>query len=219
MSGDARTELKREILKALLPHVPFDGWSAKGLARAAEAAGHEPNAGRRAFPGGPIEAVDFFIAEADREMLQALAAEDLAALPIRRRIATAVRTRLELSARDQEAIRRALSLQLLPGHAPRALKSLYRTVDAMWWACGDTATDFNHYTKRMLLAGVYVSTLIHWLNDQSENFEDTWAFLDRRIEAVMKIQKAKGRLERLTSRIPNPIGILSTLRYGLRRGA
>lgn len=219
MSDDTREEQKRALLKALLPHVPFDGWSAKALGNAAEAAGLGRDSARRLFPGGAIEAVDFFIAEADRRMLAKLAAEDIAALPIRQRIATAVRTRLQALTRDKEVVRRALALQMLPGHTPRALMGLYRTVDAMWWACGDTATDFNHYTKRMLLAGVYASTLIHWLNDTSEDDEDTWDFLDRRIEDVMKIQKARGRLERVTGRLPNPIGILATLRYGPRREA
>ena len=218
MSDDRRDGQKRDLLAALLPNVPFDGWSRKAMSRAELAAGLPRGTARRLFPGGPIDAVDFFVAEADRRMLADLEARDLTALPIRQRIATAVRIRLDALTRDKEVVRRALALQMLPGNAPRALKGLYRTVDAMWWACGDTATDFNHYTKRALLAGVYASTMVHWLNDTSEDDEDTWAFLDRRIESVMTIQKARGRLDKLAARIPNPVGVLSTLRYGLRRG-
>ena len=217
--SDHHESLRREILAALLPQVPFDGWTWKAMRAAALAAGHESSAADRAFPGGPIQAVALFVAEADRRMLETLETRDLAALPIRQRIAAAVRVRLEAHAGQREAVRRALSLQLLPGNAPGALKGLYRTVDAIWWACGDTATDFNHYTKRALLAGVYASTLVHWLNDPSDGAEDTWHFLNRRIEGVMKIQKARGRFDRLLARLPNPIGLLATLRYGLRREA
>jgi ubiquinone biosynthesis protein COQ9 len=101
-------------------------------------------------------------------------------------------------------VRRALTLEALPQQGPRALKQLYRTVDAIWYAAGDTATDFNFYTKRMLLAGVYAATLLHWLDDKSEGFAATAAFLDRRISDVMKIQQAKGKLGKLVERLPNP---------------
>lgn len=215
--SNERQEVRREILTALLPNVPFDGWSETALRRAAVATGREAAAARRAFPGGPIEAVDVFIAEADARMEQELAGRDLASLKIRERIATAVRVRLETHARHREAVRRALSLQLLPGNAPRALRGLYRTVDRIWWLCGDNATDFNHYTKRALLAGVYATTLVHWLNDESDGAEDTWAFLDRRIADVMQIQKARGRFDKLMARLPNPVGLLATLRHGLKR--
>ena len=209
--------LRGQILAKLLPQVPFDGWTQKALNSAAIAAGHDASAAARAFPGGPMDAVAYFVSEADARMQACLPSEELAALPIRRRIATAVRARLEAHDGQREALRRALALQLLPGNAPRALVGLYRTVDAIWWLCGDNATDFNHYTKRALLAGVYASTMVHWLNDHSEDAEDTWAFLDRRIEDVMRIQKARGRFDKLAARVPNPVALLATLRYGLRR--
>ena len=113
---------------------------------------------------------------------------------IRDRIATAVRTRLDLLAPHKEAVRRAVAFEALPGNAPRALKAVYHTVDAMWHAAGDTATDWNFYTKRALLAGVYTSTVLIWLGDQSEDCAETWAFLDRRIEDVMRIEKAKAKV-------------------------
>jgi ubiquinone biosynthesis protein COQ9 len=123
---------------------------------------------------------------------------------VRDRVKTAVLTRLELAAPYREAVRRALALEALPQHAPRALKQLYRTVDAIWYAAGDTATDFNFYSKRMLLAGVYAATLLHWLDDRSENFAGTSAFLDRRLVDVMRIQQAKGKLGKLVEKLPNP---------------
>ena len=201
---------KRALLDALLVHVPFDGWSAKALAAAAQDCGFDAGMTARAFPGGPVEALDFWVAETDAAMLRVLEGRDPAAMKIRDRVRTAVLVRLELVAAHREAVRRALTLETMPQHAPRVLKQLYRTVDSIWYAAGDTATDFNFYSKRLLLAGVYSTTLMHWLDDRSEGFAATTAFLDRRLADVMRIQQAKGRLSKLVEKLPNPL-------RGLRR--
>ena len=195
---------KRALLEAMLTHVPFDGWTAKSLGLAVRDAGFDNGMALRAFPGGAADMLDFWVSETDAAMLRVLEGRDLAAMKVRERVKLAVMTRLELAAPHREAVRRALTLESLPQHAPRALRQLYRTVDAIWYAAGDTATDFNFYTKRMLLAGVYGATLLHWLDDKSENFAGTAAFLDRRLADVMRIEKAKGRLARLADRLPNP---------------
>lgn len=201
---------KRTLLEALLVHVPFDGWSAKALAAAAQDCGFDAGMTARAFPGGPVEALDFWVAETDAAMLRVLDGRDLAAMKVRDRVRTAVLVRLELVAAHREAVRRALTLEAMPQHAPRVLKQLYRTIDSIWYAAGDTATDFNFYSKRLLLAGVYSTTLMHWLDDRSEGFAATAAFLDRRLADVMRIQQAKGRLSKLVDKLPNPL-------RGLRR--
>ncbi|WP_374298103.1 COQ9 family protein, partial [Sphingomonas sp.] len=106
------------------------------------------------------------------------------------------------------------SFLAMPLNAALALKLLYRTVDAIWYAAGDNATDFNFYTKRGLLAGVYSATLLYWLNDRSQDCADTWAFLDRRIEEVMQVPKLLGRLGSLTERLPNPFRVAQRMRPG-----
>ena len=177
MNGDHLLTEKRTLLEALLVHVPFDGWSAKALAAAARDCGFDAGLAMRAFPDGAIGALEFWVAETDAAMLRALEGRDLAAMKVRDRVKMAILTRFELVAGHREAVRRALTLQALPQHAPRALKQLYRTVDAIWYAAGDTATDFNFYSKRLLLAGVYSTTLLRWLDDKSEGFVATAAFL------------------------------------------
>jgi len=124
--------------------------------------------------------------------------EGVANLKIRDRIKSAVRIRLERHAGEREAARRALALLSLPFNTPLALRLLYKTVDAMWYAAGDTSTDFNFYTKRATLAGVYSSTLLYWLADRSPGSEATWGFLDRRIDDVMKIEKLKSQVKSWT---------------------
>lgn len=208
-SGHLAAE-RQALLAAMLAHVPFDGWTAKALSAAAADCGYDSGLLQRAFPGGAPEALEAWVAETDRAMLAVLAGRDLETMKVRDRVRTAIVIRFELVAAHREAIRRALALEALPQHAPRALAQLYRTVDAIWYAAGDTATDFNFYSKRLLLAGVYGTTLLHWLDDKSEGFASTADFLDRRLADVMRIQQVKGRLSRLAEKLPNPL-------RGLRR--
>jgi ubiquinone biosynthesis protein COQ9 len=209
---------RRAILEKALDHVPFDGWTKRSLRQGAADAGFDDTLLRRAFPGGPAGAIEFWSTETDRAMAAALAEQDIAALKIRERIATAVRWRLEAAAPHREAVRRTLSYLGQPQHAGLGLRCLYRTVDEMWHAAGDTATDFNFYTKRGLLAGVYTSTLLFWLDDESEDHEETWSFLDRRIADAMRIPKVTGRLRQIPRAVPRPRRFVRRVRERLREG-
>lgn len=202
--GDDFTILRDRVLLATLPHVAFDGWTRKALRAGVADAGLGPDMALRAFPDGIPELVDHFADWADRRMLAELERMDAGSMRIRDRIAAGVRARLEVLAAHREAVRRVLAFLALPPNAPLAARLLWRTVDAMWYAAGDNATDFNYYTKRGLLAAVYTSTTLCWLADSSEDFAATWAFLDRRIADVMKVPKVKARLKEAFGRLPRP---------------
>ena len=176
----------------------------------------DPGEARQAFPGGPVAFVTYHAAYADRRMEEALKESDLAAMRVRERIAHAVRLRLEQNAAHREAIRAALPILAQPANGGPALYSLYRTVDTIWFAVGDKSTDFGFYTKRALLAGVYLSTLLYWLNDGSEGAQATWAFLDRRIADVMRIQTTQARFARFR---PPGMELLRRLRKAARAAA
>ncbi|MGH6959407.1 MAG: COQ9 family protein [Dongiaceae bacterium] len=199
-----RDDLREELLEATLAHVPFDGWTQTALATGARDCSIDAADALNAFPGGLAELLEFYHHVADRNLLVELERRDVQSLKTRQRITLAVRLRLEQNANHREAIRQALAFLALPQNAPLGARCLYRTVDAIWYACGDTATDFNFYTKRGLLAGVYAATVLYWLNDKSEEFADTWAFLDRRIGDVMKIQQLRGRFDRFAENLPDP---------------
>ena len=199
-----KTTQRDALIKAALPNVAFDGWSRKTLAAAGESAGLGPDAPGRLFPGGPKDAVAHFMDMADRLMLADLEKLDLAAMKVRARVTTAVRIRLERWTPNREAVRRALALSPLPPFAGGSLRGWYNTVDAIWRAAGDKATDFNFYTKRGLLAAVYGSTVLFWLDDRSPNCEATWAFLDRRIGEVMQFPQVKARLTERLKMLPDP---------------
>lgn len=199
------------VVLAALAHVPFDGWSKKSLAAAAAGAGLTEQDSLRLFPGGIKEAVAHFMDMADRTMLEDLNSVDLGAMKVRARVTLAVRLRLERWTPHREAVRRALALAPLPPFAGGALRAWYRTVDAIWRAAGDRSTDFNFYTKRGLLAGVYGATLLYWLDDRSPGCAATWAFLDRRIADVMQFPQLRARLSERLKDLPDPRRILARL--------
>jgi ubiquinone biosynthesis protein COQ9 len=195
-------ELKQAVLAAALPHAAFDGFTDSVLQKAGEEAGLDKITLTRLFEGAPISLVEFYSTWADGEMEKNLAETDLQAMKIRERIATAVKARLAVLAPNKEAARRAAALLSLPMHAALGAKLVYRTVDAMWRAAGDTSTDFNFYTKRGILAGVYASTAMRWFNDAGEDEKATDEFLAARIENVMQFEKFKAKAKEALSNFP-----------------
>lgn len=195
---DARDEIKKQIIKRALVHVPFDGWSQDILERAAVEEGLDSSYGWRLFPQGTLEAVAFWSDLLDQEMLQTLPSPET--LRVREKVTLAVRTRLTLLAPYREAARKTATYLSLPHHMGKASRLLYETVNKIWYYAGDTSTDYNFYTKRALLAWVYSSTFLYWLRDHSDGWENTWAFLDRRIEEVLTLPKLpKKIIQRLCS--------------------
>ena len=195
-------DLREAVLNAALPHAAFDGFTDMVLQKAGAEAGLEKADVARLFEDGPISLVEYFSTRTDAEMEKRLAAMDLKGMKIRERIATAVKTRLAILKPNKEAARRAAALLSLPMHAALGARLVYRTVDAMWRAAGDTSTDFNFYTKRGILAGVYGSTTMRWFNDTGEDEKATDDFLAARIENVMQFEKFKAKAKDALSNFP-----------------
>jgi len=194
---------KDALLLAALEHVAFDGWSRGALMAAARDLDLEPTTARRLFPRGAESMLDAFDDWADRQMLARLEGEDLERLRVRDKIAGSVRARIEVLAPYREATWRALAARSLPNTAFGGFQNLWRTVDRMWLAAGDTKADGAAvYTKRATLAAIYTATLLYWLEDTSLDQEDTWSFLDRRIDGVMRFQQLRERAARIGRRLP-----------------
>lgn len=206
-------ELRVPLLEAMLDHVAFDGWSTTALNQAAEDIGITSEMAELAYPRGAIEVLEQHLEIADQKLASALSALDLPSMKIRDRITVAVRTRLEQNTENREAVRRGLATLALPNHLVTGSKALWRTADTMWRAAGDTSTDHNWYTKRATLSAVYSAVLVYWLSDDTEGFQKTWAFLDRRIEDVMKIEKTKFQARKICSNMPSVSRFLGRLRY------
>ncbi len=183
---------RADLVAAIIAHVPFEGWSEPAFQAAVADLEMDPGLARVICPRGAIDLAVAYHRAGDASMRAALEEADLAALKFREKVAAAVRFRLE--AADPELVRRGSSVFALPGNAPTGAGLIWGTADAIWTALGDTSQDFNWYSKRLTLSGVYSATVLYWLGDTSEGHEETWEFLDRRIENVMQFEKVKGKL-------------------------
>jgi ubiquinone biosynthesis protein COQ9 len=188
--------LKRALLDAVLDRAPSEGFTDKSVAEASEEVGIIADERARLFPQGIPSLLEFYSHGVDAEMESRLGGLDVAAMPVRKRISTAVLTRLAILKTHKDAARRAAAHLSLPHNVPLAAKLVYDTVDCMWRATGDRSTDFNFYTKRGILAGVYTATLIHWFSDRSAGERDTETFLAARIENVMQYEKLKAQVRK-----------------------
>ncbi|MBN9588264.1 MAG: COQ9 family protein [Alphaproteobacteria bacterium] len=194
--------MKQAVLAAALSHVAFDGFTDTVLEKASAEADVSKADLARLFEDGPISLVEYYSAWADAEMEKRLGEMDMKSMKIRERIASAVMARLSVLRLNKEAARRAAALLTLPMHAALGAKLAWRTVDAMWRAAGDTSTDFNFYTKRGILAGVYGATAMCWFNDDSQDEKATREFLAARIENVMQFEKFKAKAKDALSAFP-----------------
>ena len=212
--NDPTLDEMRVLLAAELPrHAAFDGWTPAALDLAAASTGIDPAVAQLAFPGDAVDMIDAWFAHVDTAMLELLSPETLAAMKVRQRITALVESRLDLVAKDGEALRRALAVLAQPQNLARAARLNWRAADAMWRAAGDTATDYNHYTKRALLGGVYAATVMAMMADESDGRADTRAFLARRIEGIMQFEKFKARFSRAAPERLSLARFLGRLRY------
>jgi ubiquinone biosynthesis protein COQ9 len=206
-------ELRRALAPKIAEAAAFDGWSGEALANAAHTLKVDPDVAAYAFKGGAMEMIGAWIADVDARMEAEFADDALADLPVRERIKQLVLFRLECVAGFEEALRRALSIMAMPHNAARSFKLGWRSADRMWRLAGDRATDYNHYTKRAILAGVYAATLAVFVDDTSDDKADSRAFLDRRIDGIIRFEKAKAQLVRSPDNRFSIARFLGRLRY------
>lgn len=209
-----------EVRLYLAPHIAdaaiFDGWSDASLVEAAQIADVDPDIARLAFKGGAMDMIGAWIETIDAAMADALPAEKLATMKIRERIRSLVQFRLDAVLGREEALRRSLAIMAMPYNAATGLKTGWHSADVMWRLAGDTATDWNHYSKRAILASLYAATLAVFVDDTSEGKAETRAFLDRRIEGVMKFETFKRQWLQPKGEHFSPVRFLGRLRYPAR---
>ena len=182
-------EIRTALAARVAANAAFDGWGEAAVTTAAQMEGVDSGIALLAFPGGAIDQVDAWFESIDARMITV----PLAGLKVREKIIALVEARLDALAPDRESLRRALAIMAMPQNVARAAKLGWRTVDRMWRAAGDTATDYNHYTKRLTLGAIYTATCVVLLDDDSEGHADTRAFLRRRIDELMRFEKSKAQ--------------------------
>ena len=184
-------EIRTKLAPGIAANAAFDGWSDAARDMAAQAEGIDTDIAALAFKDGPVDMIDAWFAHIDNVMLASVPPERLALMKVREKITALVEARLDATSIDRESLRRALAILALPQNLAKATRLGWRTVDTIWRAAGDVATDYNYYTKRTILLGVYASTITVFLDDESEGLAETRAFLGRRINGIMQFEKAK----------------------------
>jgi ubiquinone biosynthesis protein COQ9 len=205
--------LRRRLALAVGENAVFDGWTRAAVDSAAAQLGVDPVQARLAIPKTQVGMIDLYIQEVDRALEAWFTPARLARMKIREKIRALVWRRLEIMGPAREAVRRGLAILAMPQNLPSAARIGWRSADVMWRLAGDTSTDFNHYTKRLTLGAVYGSTLLVWLDDHSEGWSETAAFLDRRIDDVMKFEKMKAEWRGSADQRLSPSRFLGRLRY------
>ena len=206
-------EIRIGLAPAIAANAGFDGWGDAARNLAADTAEVDRDVARLAFPNGAVDMIAAWFAAIDTAMLERVPVDQLAKMKIRERITALVEARLAETAPNREALRRALAILALPQNALRGAKLGWHAADVMWRAAGDTATDYNHYTKRAILAAVYGATVTVFLDDESEDHAVTGAFLARRIEGIMRFEKAKASLIGQSDLRPSLSRFIGRLRY------
>jgi ubiquinone biosynthesis protein COQ9 len=206
-------EIRSALAPAIGRNAAFDGWTPAAVIAAANEIGVDADVAALAVKGDAMTMIDAWIDGIDLELARRLPPEKLDAMKIRARITALLATRMEIMAPDREALRRAMAIMAMPQNLAKAAKIGWRSADRMWRLAGDTASDFNHYTKRMTLSAVYGSLLTVFVNDESEDFADSRAFLDRRIDNVMQFEKVKAQAKARREYIPSFSRFIGRLRY------
>ncbi|WP_242097368.1 COQ9 family protein [Sphingomonas sp. CROZ-RG-20F-R02-07] len=206
-------EIRERLAPEIAANAAFDGWGDAARDMAAEAQGIDPDVARLAFPQGAADMIDAWFETIDAAMAAQVPVDRLDAMKVRDRIATQIGARLDTMLPNREALRRALAILAMPQNVAHAARLGWRTVDRIWRRAGDTATDYNHYTKRTILLGVYGATVTVFLDDDSENAADTRAFLDRRIGGIMRFEKAKAGILKRAAHRPSLSRFVGRLRY------
>lgn len=209
-------EMRASLGPAIAREAVFEGWGDAALAAAATTLGIDPAHARLAFPDGAVGMIASWYAAIDAAVARDFPPERIAAMKVRDRIGALVLARLDYCAPTREAVRRALAILAQPRNLATTAKLGWSAADSMWRIAGDTATDLNHYTKRATLSAVYAATVFAWLDDESVGGVDTRAFLQRRLEGVMRFEKLKARLKPDPERTFSFIRLAGRLRYPAR---
>lgn len=205
-------EVRTALAPGIAGNAAFDGWGAAARDMAADGKGVDRDIAALALPDAR-SMIDAWFGHIDVEMVAAVPDAALAGMKMRERIVAQIEARLAIAAPDREALRRALAILALPTNVAHAARLGWRTADLMWARAGDTAADLNHYTKRATLLAIYAATVTVFLDDDSEGQADTRGFLARRIEGLMRFEKAKAAFRARTHHRPSLSRFVGRLRY------
>ncbi|KAI8816795.1 COQ9-domain-containing protein [Fimicolochytrium jonesii] len=205
------SDIKTRLAETALSHVPAKGWTIDALAAAAKDLGY-PSVLHGLFPGGGADLIDYFLRKSKNEMRAELEGMDLSSMRIPVKIRTACVKRLQLTAPFISKWPDALAVMAQPQNVPMSLRNLGELVDEIWYLAGDRSVDMNWYSKRAMLAGVYTSTEVYMTQDKSPDFQETWKFLDRRLQDVATFGRTTAEVSNVVQfGLRSAVGVLASV--------
>ena len=212
---DWADRMEQAVLDAAIQRAPVLGWNGRLVRAACEANGLSRGDEELLLPNGARDLAALFSRRHDARALEALAETPAATLKMRERIARAVSARMEAGAADLEATKRCAGFLALPTNADLGVSLAWESADQLWRWAGDTATDWNHYSKRAILSGILIPALtLRWFDGR----EAAERFVAARIDNVMAFEKWKAGKD-FEAPLRKATDLLSRLRYGARPDA
>ena len=193
--------LKESFLQALVEKVEIEGWGEQIIEEVCLELDLDKKHYHIWFPQGTKEILDFLENKYDQEMLEVMK-DSNQQQGVTNKIAYALKLRICDTSRSKMLSIKNSQFYINPVNAAGALKSSWRTVDRIWQYAGDKSVDFNYYSKRNLLHGVYLSCQTHYNLDKSENNIKTREFIDKSLSTVVESAKCIKKIPQLLKKIP-----------------
>tara|TARA_Y100000746_G_C15405991_1_gene408340 strand:+ start:65 stop:748 length:684 start_codon:yes stop_codon:yes gene_type:complete len=207
--------LENKIRRIVVRSVAFEGWSSSLIKAACSELGIDHNVSKTLFPRGIIDIALANHRDGDKKMIKILADTDFEGVKIRQKITFAIKSRLQIIENEKELVKKTMSFFSLPQNFLDGHQLIWGTSDIIWNFFEDDSSDYNYYTKRLILSGVYGSVVLFWLGDDSKDNSSTWEFLDRRIQNVMSFESFKSKMKansHVYRSLKVPRKILSTIK-------
>ncbi len=193
--------LKVQFVQVLARLLIFDEWNNKLLLDAEKECGFVKGYCHIIFPNGLREIVDFFESWQDQKMLELLSQQETPA-KIKDKIDLALKIRIKNCTPKLVHLKNRTYFTT-PSNTLFATKIGFRTCDLIWRYAGDTSIDYNYYTKRSLLFSVYISSILYYIQDESENNIDTDKYITKSLSGIITMfSKCKNIFK-----LPNPVDI------------
>ena len=190
-----------EVLKFAKIFISEKGFSKNSLESISKKYGLDINETELLFPEGNIDLIKFTLEQLDNELEEYCRKIDLIRLPVHKRIKKVLLSKIFLMNKNKLFYRSIFFNLLIPKKKFSLSSQLYNSVDQIWFIAGDSSTDFNFYTKRLILSVIYSRIMLFFFNNN--NLQELEDILDESLQRVSKIPEIKSKLKIFKEYLPN----------------
>ncbi|MBL6675336.1 MAG: COQ9 family protein [Alphaproteobacteria bacterium] len=189
-----------EVLKYAKIFISEKGLNKNSLENISKRYGLNINEIELLFPEGNIDLIKFTLEQLNKELEEYCKKIDLIRLPVHKRIKKVLLSKISLMNKNKLFYRSIFLNLLIPKKNFSLSNQLYNSVDQIWFIAGDSSTDFNFYTKRLILSGIYSRVMLFFFNNNNQ--EELENILDESLKRVSKIPEIKSKLKIFKDYLP-----------------